>query len=178
MWSGRAGQRMNHSRFCHPLRFEAGDVVRYNPCMSTTEEIVERIFTSPNPETGSHPPPQIAWVSFANGSVFFTAPTDGLPVDASPEAIAEAGKAALRELGPVHAGTPSADFNPVRLDGWYPDEPVWFVGFDHPAIATVLVLDTQPVTAGLEARGRRQIDHDELVLACVRGFDGTLHHAR
>lgn len=168
----------NHSRFCHSLRFEAGEVVRYNPCMSTTEEIVERIFTSPNPETGSEPPPHIAWVSFANGSVFFTAPTDGLPMDASLEAIAEAGKAALRELGPVHVGTPSADFNPVRLDGWYPDEPVWFVGFDHPAIATVLVLDTQPVTAGLEARGRRQIDHDELVLACVRGFDGTLHHAR
>src|SRR5262249_26178684 len=160
---------------CHPVRYEPRDLVRYNPAMSTTEEIVERIFTSPNPETGSHPPPHIAWVSFANGSVFFTAPTDGLPVDASPDAIADAGKAALRALGPAQVGPPWADSNPVRLDGWSPDEPVWFVGFDHPAIATVVVLDTQPVTAGLEARQRRQIDHDELVLACVRGFDGTLH---
>jgi hypothetical protein len=29
-------------------------------------------------------------------------------------------KAALRELGPVGARTPSADFNPARLDGWFP----------------------------------------------------------
>jgi hypothetical protein len=116
----------------------------------------------------------MAWVVFAHGTVFFSAPTEVLPAGASLAQIAEAGKAALRELGPVHVGSPSADFKPTRLDGWFPDEPVWFVGFDHPNIATIVVVDAKPVTAGLEARSRRQRDHDEQVIVCVRGFDGSV----
>lgn len=142
--------------------------------MLTAEDIVARAFTTQNPTTGSQPPPQIAWVVFAHGTVFFTTPTDDLPASASPAQIAEAGKAALRKVGPVRAGHPSGDFSPRRLDGWFPDEPVWFVGFDRPGIATTVVMDAEPVVAGLEARRRRQRDHDEQTIVCVRGFDGTV----
>jgi hypothetical protein len=139
--------------------------------MLTAEDVATRVFTSQNPATGSQPPPEIAWVVFEHGTVFFSTPTDALPASASSAQIAEAGKAALRELGPVHVATPSADFNAVRLNSWFPDEPVWFVRFDHPNVATVVVMESEPVVAGLEARRRRQRDHDEQVIVCVRGFD-------
>jgi hypothetical protein len=136
-------------------------------------EVVEHVFTSDNPATGSKPPPHMAWAVFAHGTAFVTAPTDALPVTATFDAIADAARAALRELGPVHPGTPSADFNPTRLEGWYPDEPVWYVGFDHPAIATVIVAGGGDLAAGLLARQNRQRDHDEQTIVIVRAFDGT-----
>ena len=145
--------------------------------MQPVEDIIARVFTSQNPVTGSQPSAQIAWVVFAHGTVFFSKPTDALPASSSPAQIADAGRAALGGLGPVRAGSPSGDFSPVRLDGWFPDEPVWFIRFDHPNIATVVVIDAKPVAAGLEARRRRQRDHDEQTITCVRTFDGNVVHA-
>ena len=139
----------------------------------TPGEILERVFTSVNPTTGSQPPPEMAWVVFAHGTAFFTAPSAELPVDASFDALAEAARAALRELGPVQVGTSSADFNPARLDGWFPDDPVWFVGFDHPAIATIVEGDGSELAMGMMARTLRQQDHDEQQIVLVRRFDGS-----
>ena len=99
--------------------------------MPTPSEVIERVFTTANPTTGSQPPPDIAWVLFEHGTAFFTAPNDDVPVDASFDALADAARAALRELGPVGVGSASADFNTARLDGWYPDEPVWFVTYNR-----------------------------------------------
>ena len=141
--------------------------------MPSPEQVIAQVFTTANPVTGSLPPPRMAWVVFAHGTVFFTEPTEALPAGSSLGAIADAARAALRELGPVRVGSASADFNPTRLTGWYPDEPVWFVGFDHPGIVTIVTLDAEPVTAGLDARGRRQFDHDEQLIVLVRGFDGA-----
>jgi len=140
----------------------------------TAEDVIAHIFTTENPETGSQPPAHIAWVVFAHGTSFFSGPTEALPVNATLPAIAEAGKAALRELGPVRAGSSAGDFRTLRLEGWYPDEPVWFVGFDHPDIATVVTMDAESLAVGLEGRRRRQRDHDELAIVCVRGFDGAI----
>jgi hypothetical protein len=145
--------------------------------IQTIEDIIARVVTSQGPVTDSHPPAQIAWVVFAHGTVFFSKPTDALPASSSPAQITDAGRAALGRLGPVRAGSPSGDFRPTRLDGWFPDEPVWFVGFNHPNIATVVVIDANPVAAGLEARRRRQRDHDEQTITCVRGFDGNVVRA-
>lgn len=142
--------------------------------MLMTAEIAARIFTSPNPTTGVQPAPQITWVVFAHGTVFHTRPTDKLPVISSPSAIAEAGKAALRELGPVRVGSPSGDFITARLKTWFPDEPVWSVRFGHPDIVTLVVLEAEPAFAGLEARRRRQRDYDQQTITCVRGFDGAV----
>lgn len=138
--------------------------------MPTPREVIAHVFTTVNPATGSKPPPDIAWVVFEHGTAFFSAPTEALPVDSPPAAIEAAARAALAELGPVHVGTPSADFNPSRLTGWYPDEPVWFVGFGHGSIATVVVLDGSDLVAGLEGRRRRQLDHDEATVVEVRAF--------
>lgn len=145
--------------------------------MPSPEEVIEHVFTSVNPETGSQPPPEMAWVVFAHGTVFFTAPTAELPARSSRVDLAAAARAALRELGPVQPGSPSADFNPVRLSAWYPDEPVWFVGFDHPSIATILTSEADDLAAGLEARQLRQLDHDEQTLTFIRGFDGATERA-
>ena len=138
--------------------------------MPTPAEVIARVFTTVNPATGSKPPPEIAWVVFAHGTVFFTAPTDALPVDATRETIEAAARAALFELGPVQVGTPSADFNPTRLTGWYPDEPVWFVGFDHPDLATIVTLAGSDLVAGIAARQARQQDHDDPIVVEVRSF--------
>jgi hypothetical protein len=140
----------------------------------TPAQILESVFTSDNPVTGSKPPPAMAWVVFANGTCFYTAPSDTLPATASRDEIEAAGKAALRELGPVQVGSPSADFNPARLDGWFPDDPVWFVTFDHEAIATIVVGEGDDLTIGLRARSLREDDHDEQRVVLVRGFDGTV----
>jgi len=115
----------------------------------------------------------MAWVVFANGTCFYTAPTDELPATSTRVEVEAAGKAALRELGPVHVGSPSADFNPVRLDGWFPDEPVWFVTFDHPAIATIVVHEGSDLAIGLRGRSLREADHDEQRVVLVRRFDGA-----
>jgi hypothetical protein len=140
----------------------------------SAEDVVAHIFTSDNPATGSKPPPQIAWAIFEHGTAFFSVPTDALPTTATTAAIADAARAALRELGPVHPGSPSADFNPTRLDGWYPDQPVWFVGFDHPSIATVMVADGTSLVVGLLARRQRDLDHDAQNVVAVRGFGGSV----
>jgi hypothetical protein len=141
--------------------------------MPSPEEVIAHVFTSKNPATGSAPPAEIAWVVFEHGTVFFSVPTDELPAGSSLVAIADAARAALRELGPVRAGTPSADFNPTQLTSWYPDEPVWFVGFDHPSLVTIVTMEAEPLVAGIAARGRRQHDHDEQTIVVVRGFDGA-----
>lgn len=138
--------------------------------MPTPAEVIARVFTTVNPATGSKPPPEIAWVVFAHGTVFFTAPTDALPADSTRDAIEAAARAALIELGPVHVGTPSADFNPTRLTGWYPDEPVWFVGFGHGSIATIVTLDGSDLVAGIAARQLRQQDHDAPTVVEIRSF--------
>ena len=139
----------------------------------TPAEIFERVFTTENPSTGSVPPPHMAWVVFEHGTGFFTTPTDELPVDASFEAIADAARAALRELGPVHVGTSSADFSTARLAGWFPDDPVWFVTYDHPAIASAVVEESE-LAAGMFARSLRQEDHDGMNIVLVRRFDGSV----
>jgi hypothetical protein len=142
--------------------------------MPTPAEVIETVFTTANPTTGSLPPPAMAWAVFANGTVFFTAPSDELALDAEFDAIADAAHKALRDLGPVQAGTPSADFNVVQLDGWFPETPIWFVTFDHEAIATIVDTATNELGAGLTGRGLRQQDHDEQRIIVVRRFDGSV----
>jgi hypothetical protein len=136
-------------------------------------EIINHVFTTPNPQTESLPPDYTACVIYAHGTVFYSAPSATLPVDATFDVIAEAASMALNELGPVHAGTPSADFNPLRLDAWFPDEPVWLVSFDHENIATIVTMDAQAITVGLNGRIRRELDFAEQSIVLVRRFDGT-----
>ena len=140
---------------------------------SSVAEILEHVFTTPNPKTGSLPPVHTAWVAFAHGTVFHSVPSSTLPVDCTFDVLAEAACSALKELGPAQAGTESADFTPYRLDGWFPDEPVWCVGFAHENIVTIVTMDGEPISVGLSGRARRELDLAEQSVVFVRRFDGT-----
>ncbi|WP_033337704.1 hypothetical protein [Catenuloplanes japonicus] len=125
-----------------------------------------------NPETGSVPPPEMAWAVFAHGTAFFSAPDDRLGVSAGVDDVAEAARAALAGLGPVVPGGPGGDFSADRLSGWFPDEPVWFIGFGAGGIATVVVEDLDDLRAGLTGRALRDRDHESMRLVAVRNFRG------
>ncbi|HEY0138430.1 MAG TPA: hypothetical protein VGB85_30300 [Nannocystis sp.] len=141
--------------------------------------VMEHVFTHRNPTTGSTPPEHMAWVVFEHGTAFFSAPSDELPLDATPEEILAAARIAMAELGPVIAGTAAGDFNPVCLDAWFPGEFVYFVTYDHPAIATVVIADHEDdLSAGLAGRAYREADLAGLTATEIRGFDGRVVQPR
>jgi hypothetical protein len=131
------------------------------------------MFTTANPSNGSLPPEHMAWVVFAHGTVFYSTPGDGLPVDATFDMLAKEACSALTQLGRAQAGTESADFNPHRLEDWFPDEPVWWVAFSHDSIGTLVTMHAQPLAVGLSGRARRDLDVAEQSIVCIRSFDGT-----
>jgi hypothetical protein len=143
----------------------------------TPTEVIERILTTANPDTGSLPP-EAAWAVFEHGTVFFSAPEDGLTEEASLDDVAEAAHAALRELGPVLPASASADFSVSRLSGWYPDDPVWFITFDSDTIATIVIEEApNDLVAGLSGRVIRDRDHEAPQLVAVRNFRGEQRSA-
>lgn len=139
----------------------------------STHSVLLHMFTSPNPATGAAPPEHVAWAVFEHGTCFYTAPNDELDVDASLDDIGRAALDALRELGPAQPGSPSGDFNVTHLDAWYPGDTVYFVTYDHPAIANVVFADeVNEVAAGLAGRGARSADAEHPVIVQVRDFRG------
>lgn len=138
--------------------------------------MLEHVFTHQNPTTGSLPPEQMAWVVFEHGTAFFSAPTDDLTVDADMHELVAAARIAMAELGPVIAGTPAGDFNPVSLEDWFPGELIYFVTYDHPAIATVVFTqeDDDDLSAGLAGRSRREADLEGLCAREIRDFHGRV----
>ncbi len=141
----------------------------------TPGTVLEHVFSHENPGTGSQPPEFMAWVVFAGGTAFFSEPSDDLPLDASNAELIRAAKIALEELGPVIPGTPSADFNPVLLDDWFPGTFIYFVSYDHPSVATIMIADEDDaLAAGLEARARRNADHEARHIVEIRDFMGKV----
>jgi hypothetical protein len=139
----------------------------------TPAEVIEKVFTTANPGTGSLPPPNIAWAVFEHGTVFFAAPGDGLDVSASLDDVEAAARAALGELGPVRVASSSADFTVSRLDGWYPQDPVWFIGFDSATLATIVIEDVDSdLAAGQAGRAIRDRDHEAMQVVSARNFRG------
>lgn len=141
----------------------------------TPGTVLEHVFSHENPGTGSQPPEHMAWVVFASGTAFFSEPSDELPIDALGPELVRAAKIALEELGPVIPGTPSADFNPVLLDDWFPGEFIYFVSYDHPSVATIVIADEDDaLAAGLEARARRNTDLEVRHVVEIRDFRGKV----
>jgi len=143
------------------------------PTPTTADAVLEHLFTNPNPSSGSAPPPHIAWVVFAQGTVFYSLPDDALPLESTREAFVTAALAALDALGPVVAGSPSADFHPGHLSTWFPEAAIYLVNYDNPAIATVFFGEGQsPLEVGLAARAQRQQDFEDREVVVVRDFHG------
>ena len=139
----------------------------------TAADVLERVYTTVNPVTGSEPP-VAAWAIFAHDTFFLTAPGDELPEDATHDHIREAALRALRGLGPVVPGTPAADFECSRLDHFFPDATVWIVTFAAGDIEGVVVGAESDLEAGLTARLNRDADLDEQRVVLVRAFDGSV----
>jgi hypothetical protein len=138
-------------------------------------EVLELVFSAANPETGAPPPPQVAWVLFRGGTVFVAAPSDELPVGASADTLRTEAIAALTELGPVRAGTESADFAVTALDAWFAERGWWLVTYAHPAIFSVVAAEpgSTDLAVGLSARSCRDRDLEDGVVECIRDFAGT-----
>jgi hypothetical protein len=143
--------------------------------MRTPASALEHIFTNPNPLNGKLPPTHVAWVIFANGTVFYTFPNEDLLPGASAAELTAAAISALDEMGPVMAGTPSADFSVSRLASWFPEERVYFVTYDDPRIVSIVVEEQEStdLAVGMLGRANRQADFEQRRVALVRGFDGA-----
>lgn len=145
------------------------------PSRHTPGTVLEHVFSHQNPGSGSLPPEHMAWVVFASGTAFFSEPSDDLPLDAQGPELIRAAKIALEELGPVIPGTSSADFNPVLLDDWFPGEFIYFVSYDHPSVATIVIAEEDnALAAGLVARARRNADHETRRVVEIRDFTGKV----
>jgi len=139
----------------------------------STHAVLHHIFTNANPTTGAAPPAHVAWAVFEHGTLFYTFPNDDLDVDASVDDISRAAVDAIRELGPAHPGSPAGDFNVSHLDSWYPGDTVYFVTYDHPAIANVVfAAEVNEVAAGVTGRSARSADAEHPVVVLVRDFHG------
>ncbi|WP_327038568.1 hypothetical protein [Micromonospora maris] len=97
-----------------------------------------------------------SWVVFAHGTcVVLPEPEPGVDLAAQAVDI-------LRECGPVHAGTPAADFGTVTLD---PD-PGWVVYGRHDDVLTYVgpdeISDSSDLAIGLYGRRKRDRDGHEL----------------
>lgn len=138
------------------------------------EDIVEYIYTTENPETGSQPPEHVAWVMFGNGTFYLTGVNDEVSLDADYDHIASVATQSLKELGRAIGGTSSADFGANKLP-WFPDEFVYMVSYNHNHIFNIRVQDEEAdeVSVGFWGRADRSQDADELQVKFVRHFDGS-----
>ena len=102
-----------------------------------------------------------SWVLFKHGTcVILVDPGDDLAAQAV---------AVLREFGPVHPGTPAADFGTITLD----QAPGWVVTGHHPDVLTYVSpaeIDTSEdddninLTVGLTGRSKRDEDARDLTI--------------
>lgn len=145
----------------------------------TVADVVTRVFTTENPETGSAPPEHVAWVIFRHETVFLTAPTDELPVSSTPDALVRAALKTLIRFGPPVPGTASADFQVTRLP-WWPDAFVFMVSYDHPNLFNVVIADDEMSDLGVGIMGRsvRKSDAEEPSVIEVRAFDGQAYRVQ
>jgi len=102
------------------------------------------------------------WVLFAHGSVVF------MTKDATD--LGESAREILRVAGPVHVGSPSADFSVVTL----PEDLGWAVTGHHPDILTLVRPDevddaNHELAIGLLGRSKRASDAESLEIVHVEG---------
>jgi hypothetical protein len=103
-----------------------------------------------------------SWVLFAHDTCVV------LPEPRPGEDLGEQAARLLAEHGPVHIGTPSADFNVIHLD----DVPGWCVTCQHPDVLTYVgptdvSAKAGDLEVGLCGRAKRHMDGTELKITYV-----------
>lgn len=141
----------------------------------TVEDIVENIFTTPNPETGSQPPENIAWVLFENDTIYLAIPSELTPLGSDFEQLAKVARQELKSLGVAAGGTSSADFS-VNKVSWYPNDYIFMVTYDHGHIFNISIQEneTNDVSIGVLSRSARSLDAEELKVKKVRDFNKVI----
>ncbi|WP_291728063.1 hypothetical protein [Bernardetia sp.] len=136
------------------------------------EEILETVFTTENPETGSQPPEQIGWVIFENETVCLIGKSAGLSENPSAEEMADFAKKELLELGVPMVGSPSADFNVSRVP-WFKEQFVYMITYDSNFIFNVLTYEeeTSDISVGMEGRSVRGLDAETPKIKLVRDHE-------
>lgn len=102
---------------------------------------------------------QKSWVLFAHGTcVILMSPEGDLAAQA---------REILRDYGPVHAGSPAADFSVIDLDPL----PGWIVTGHHPDVLTYVedddAIEASELVIGLTGRSQRDLDGRELTVVHV-----------
>lgn len=143
----------------------------------TIQNILELVFTTENPETGSKPPEKVAWAIFENETVCLITPQKNLSTQANTEELANFAKKAIEELGVAHGGTASGDFGSSRVS-WFPEKYVYMITYDSRYIFNVLVYEeeTEDLTVGLSGRAIRSQDAENPIIKSIRDFEGNIHH--
>lgn len=139
-------------------------------------EIIELVFTTENPETGSKPPENVAWAIFEHETVCLITPNDNISTTASQEELADFALKALNDLGVSQGGTPSGDFNVSRVP-WFSEEYVYMITYDSRYIFNVLVYkeEKEDIGVGLFGRAGRNLDAENPIIKLIRDFEGNKH---
>jgi len=136
------------------------------------QEILEIVFTTENPETGSQPPEKIAWVIFENETICLITPKGGVSEEASFEDLQDFAKKELQILGEAVGGTPSADFNVSRVP-WFQEEFVYMISYNSNFIFNIGVYteEKEDIGVGIFARSARSQDAVAMKVKLIRNFE-------
>lgn len=145
----------------------------------TIEEVVKHVYTTENPETGSKPNPNLAWVIFENGTVFLTAENDEIDSKLTIDQIKEYAAYELYKAGEPVGGTSSADFTVDKLP-WYPKDNIYIVSYEYHGLFNIMILeeDSSHLSIGLQARSQRAADFDKQLVRTVRHFNGKTYDVK
>ena len=140
------------------------------------QSIIELVFTTENPETGSKPPANIAYAIFENETICLITPNEKISLGANTEELSKFAKEALQDLGVAIGGTSSADFNVSRVP-WFSEEYVYMITYDSPRVFSVKTYkeETEDLVCGLAGRSSRSQDAEDLTIKLIRDFEGNLY---
>ncbi|KAJ3054645.1 hypothetical protein HK097_001201 [Rhizophlyctis rosea] len=133
--------------------------IRLTPTLLNSH--LTKIFT-PKPKI-----PNADWVAFTHGTFYISSSSDFTTL---PALLSNAKSSLSQYAGEMVAGTSGADFTAIPQEKYFPDDSVWAITYDAPAVMTLVVLDEKgydthgpkSLRAGLEGRMCRNMDAQEL----------------
>ncbi|KAJ3316821.1 hypothetical protein HDV06_002814 [Boothiomyces sp. JEL0866] len=101
--------------------------------------------------------PDVYWLLFENNTVAIASKANGTFDEFKAKALKN-----ITSYDGLYAGSCYGDFNPIRMETLYPDEPVWMVQFSHDDGNVIFyglyIGNGEALAVGLTARGQRDLD--------------------